>query len=85
MTRVRTSADMTTTHTAALASTVPDRSRGPADEGNGDNLMQNTRSRLEMRLTQQVAACSRMARRTAASRRGDLVYLNEETQDRPDS
>lgn len=43
--------------------------------------MQNTRSRLEKRLAQQLAAPSRLARRTAGSMRVDLVYLDEETQD----
>lgn len=42
--------------------------------------MQNTRSRLEKRLAQRLAASPRLARRTAGSTRVDLVYLDEETQ-----
>ncbi|MEO5666066.1 MAG: hypothetical protein ABIR39_22580 [Nocardioides sp.] len=47
--------------------------------------MQNTRSRLEKRLARQLAAPSRLARLTAGSTSLDLVYLDEETQDRLDS
>lgn len=47
--------------------------------------MQNTRSRLEKRLAQRLAASTPLAGRTAGSTKVDLVYPDEETQDRLDS
>lgn len=47
--------------------------------------MQNTHSGLEKHLAQRLAVSPRLARRTAGSTRVDLVYLDEETQNRLDS
>ncbi|WP_158305602.1 MULTISPECIES: hypothetical protein [unclassified Nocardioides] len=48
--------------------------------------MQNTRSRLETRLAKLLAATPPLAaRRTAGHTKVDLVYLDEETQDRLNS
>ncbi len=48
--------------------------------------MQNTRSRPEKRLAKLLAATPPLApRHTARHTKVDLVYLDEETQDRPNS